>query len=561
MTKAVIVGINKYPPQYPTLQGCVNDAQDVIAYLTAERGLDPSDIMPLYDSRATKSAIVTALKDMIAASSPGDHLLFHYSGHGSQIASQDVNEPDGLDECLCPYDFDFADRDTAFTDNEMGDIMASVPDGTALTIVLDSCHSGDMQKDAKLKPRFIPVPPDLALRFKRRRLVKRRSLAAVNAALVSACASNETAADTSYGNRPNGAFTYNWLSVVREGATSSLDDLVSAVTKPLAVAPYNMHPQVDGLAQLEQATFLVEPPPASRSLVPRTVTRSPAQVVFDESWSTKVLGTDIGVDLQISIVDGGFDFQLSSMSGIPLRWSFMINGNSTQQVGLGYGFSLILATSNWTANPSQVDFDLAIRVAPPFFGQVTVTQQHVSIPVAAIPRAVAMPTSPADLLAMIQLAQLGYSKDPTPVPAQVVPRDGDGQWTGIAQIENFSGGLFGCSYNKNTDNSYIPPGFIRDHVEVLLNPPNSGNVHFNKWNDSDPHIGGFEFHVGCSSCGGGSATFYLHCVPDPAIPRTIVHAPIVIPVTPTTPKNGHSKRELGEGLQQPVPEAGGSIRA
>src|SRR5262245_60374401 len=156
MLKAVIVGINEYPES--PLQGCINDAQDVITYLTDSLGVSHSNILPLYDSRATKDATVNALRDMIATSSSGDHLLFHYSGHGAQIASQDVNEPDGLDEVLCPVDFDWGDPTTALTDNELAALLATVPSGVALTVVLDSCHSGDMKKDAKKRPRFLAPP-------------------------------------------------------------------------------------------------------------------------------------------------------------------------------------------------------------------------------------------------------------------------------------------------------------------------------------------------------------------------------------------------------------------
>src|SRR3954471_4829151 len=98
MTKAVVVGINSYH-RLP-LHGCVNDADDVIRYLMEVGGLAPADIHPLFDTRATKDAIVRALRDMIAGSRPGDHLLFHYSGHGTQVPSHDLDEPDGLDECL-----------------------------------------------------------------------------------------------------------------------------------------------------------------------------------------------------------------------------------------------------------------------------------------------------------------------------------------------------------------------------------------------------------------------------------------------------------------------------
>ena len=560
MIKAVIVGINDYPSA--PLQGCVNDADDVITYLTDVVGLSHDEILPLYDSRATKDAIVAALRDMIASSSPSDDLLFHYSGHGAQIASQDVNEPDGLDEVLCPVDFDWGKPGSAFTDKEFAAILATVPDGTALTAVLDACHSGDMaevRKDPTQRPRFMPQPHDVAFLLKGRKVVRQRAAASTNAAVVSACQSDETAADTSFNGRANGAFTYNWLVELRGHPKSVLADLVADTAVPLA--RYKMHPQLDGLSALKQATFLAAPPAANRSLVlTRAPARAAAQVVFDEAWSTKVLGLFIGVELQISIVAGGFDFQLSSSSGLPLRWSFRINGDTSQQVDLGYGFSLVLAVTNWSAVASEVGFDLALRVAPPFFGPTTIAQQHVTIPVAPVSRSLVVPASPADLLAMIQLSTLGYATEPKEPPPAIVPRDGENQWTGIAAIEPFAGGLFGCRYEKNTD-AYVPPGFIRDHIEVTLDPPNSGNVHFVRWEDSDPHIGRFQLHVGCSSCGGGTATFYMHCVRDPAVTRQAAPAPATIAERPSkTPKttNGHGR---SRELEMENPEGGGSIRA
>src|SRR5262249_30309981 len=161
----------------------------------------------LYDERATKTAILRALRDMITSSSLGDHLLFHYSGHGAQIASSDLDEPDGLDECLCPVDFSWNDRSTAFTDNELGALLATVPAGTAMTVLLDSCHSGDMSKALadriKAEPRCLKPPPDVAHRLHGKRVIRHRAIGRSNAVVISACRDSETAADTSFDGRPN----------------------------------------------------------------------------------------------------------------------------------------------------------------------------------------------------------------------------------------------------------------------------------------------------------------------------------------------------------------------
>jgi hypothetical protein len=62
----------------------------------------------LSDKRATKKAILEGLKALIAKGGTGDTLVFHYSGHGSQVRCTEGDElADGLDEIICPWDFDW----------------------------------------------------------------------------------------------------------------------------------------------------------------------------------------------------------------------------------------------------------------------------------------------------------------------------------------------------------------------------------------------------------------------------------------------------------------------
>lgn len=586
MIKALLVGINEYPGS--PLSGCVNDALDVLEYLTKTCGLRHEEILPLFDSRATKAAIVTALRDMIASSIPGDHLLFHYSGHGAQIASRDLNEPDGLDEVLCPVNFDWADPNTALTDNELGAILATVPEGTALTVVVDACHSGDISDVAKdirkkkVTPRFLPPPPDVAFRLAgRTRVSRQRAFTRSNAVVVSACASGQTAADTSFDERPNGAFTYYWLAELGARSGSSVDAVVNGVTTSLE--RFQMNPEAAGLAELRNATFLCTPAPVSRAIASRgpatTIARGPARVVFEQGWTAKVLGMDLGVDLRISIQDAGLDFQLTSNSGVPLSWCFRIDGNTVQQVDLGYGFRLVLAVSGWTLGAADVDFDLAIRVAPPFFGPITIAREHVTVPLATAERSLVVPASPADLLALIQMAQMGPNgaRPPTGSPTgRSRPRAmGEPVNLGLAWEHAFGGGLFGMSYNKNAYYE-LPNGYVRDQVEVVLDPPGSGNVYFVRWHDEvDETRASFEFHVGVSATWGGIARFFMI-----ARPQVTINEPVVrqlqqpaatggskgVLAAPAATMNGRDTSPTnGQGtsreLEMETPEAGGSIRA
>jgi hypothetical protein len=87
-------------------------------------GFASSDVMMLSDKRATKKAILGALRVLVGKGKPGDTLVFHYSGHGSQIRDTEGDElKDGKDEIICPWDFDWEDgfiKDDDFRDMFQG---------------------------------------------------------------------------------------------------------------------------------------------------------------------------------------------------------------------------------------------------------------------------------------------------------------------------------------------------------------------------------------------------------------------------------------------------------
>eukprot|EP01034_Spumella_vulgaris_P021075 gene21075-27035_t len=97
---ALCIGINNYPGTHMDLQGCVNDAQDWAAVLTA-RGYKTTLLL---DDKATKAAMVDAMSQLIASGGKDDSLIITYSGHGTYQPDEDGDEVDGLDEALCPYD-------------------------------------------------------------------------------------------------------------------------------------------------------------------------------------------------------------------------------------------------------------------------------------------------------------------------------------------------------------------------------------------------------------------------------------------------------------------------
>ena len=146
MKKALLVGINRYPDPSNELKGCVNDVRQMAETLKSRYGF-PGDgnMRILTDARATTKAILDGLAWLTAGASPGDSLVFHYSGHGSQVPDKNGDETtDRLDEILCPYDLDW---DHPLTDDDLAAACAGVPQGALLTVILDCCHSGTGLRD------------------------------------------------------------------------------------------------------------------------------------------------------------------------------------------------------------------------------------------------------------------------------------------------------------------------------------------------------------------------------------------------------------------------------
>ena len=87
----------------------------------------------LRDKDATKKKVMAALTTMVGKAKPGDHLVFTFSSHGTQVPSMpdDPDETDGLDEAFACYDIKSAgdgwDRKTVIIDNELRDLFAPCP--------------------------------------------------------------------------------------------------------------------------------------------------------------------------------------------------------------------------------------------------------------------------------------------------------------------------------------------------------------------------------------------------------------------------------------------------
>lgn len=262
--KALLVGINEYPGA--PLAGCLNDVVDMAHFITELCGFDPLNVRMLTDLRATTSEILKRLDWLVDNLHPGDRILFQYSGHGAQMASRSpAGEVDGLDEVICPVDFDWT-NEHAIRDDQFHEIFDRIPAGVQAIWVSDSCHSGDLVRDpgglgGRRARRLVP-PTDLGWRIEAAQKVGMTAKgigvhALPNIVLISGCKSDQTSADASFGGRANGALTYFLLNALKApgGQTTALKKLVPDVVTALKRASYDQTPQLEGPEGLLNQTW------------------------------------------------------------------------------------------------------------------------------------------------------------------------------------------------------------------------------------------------------------------------------------------------------------------
>lgn len=275
--KALLVGIN-YVGTSNQLNGCINDVLCINQIIRDKYGFgkdDATNVRMLTDESATTANILDRLKWLVEGAKAGDVLLYHFSGHGVQIACPNYvahEEADGLDECEVPYDFDW--RTKVIRDDDFIRIFANVPKGVNLTVISDSCHSGDLLKEiinpliqpagSPNKPRTIAIPPDiknraygLDLQPRVRGITNKRNEQV--GILISGCKDVQTSADAwiQKTKKYQGALTYYMSEVLAEAQYDiTYADLIVKVNKKLADAGYEQEPQLDGEESLKGMKFL-----------------------------------------------------------------------------------------------------------------------------------------------------------------------------------------------------------------------------------------------------------------------------------------------------------------
>lgn len=293
--KALLVGINAYPDA--PLRGCINDVRQIQGLLKQYYGFQDDGIKLLLDGAATVAGITAGLAWLAEGGADADAVrIFHYSGHGTYVADKNGDEPDGRDECLVPFDYKSAGY---ITDDVLKTLYDKFPVGGNLTLVMDSCHSGTVNKAPAedIVFRFLPVSDaeqekidaaaakfaqdqqeyvfkqikklrgqdlsdaelrakvgDLMASFAKKRFGDVRTTEAN--VLLAGCRPDQTSADARILGDYHGAFTYYLAEAIQQAKGQiSYRQAAEKTGKKLKSGNYSQIPQLEYAAQRDQAAI------------------------------------------------------------------------------------------------------------------------------------------------------------------------------------------------------------------------------------------------------------------------------------------------------------------
>ena len=149
---ALIIAIGDYPQEsyWPDISS-KNDVHHIQSALL-QLGWTSDNIINIQDAQATQAGIISQLELLQSKVNEGDIVFIHYSGHGQQVADDNGDELDHLDEAIVPYDSPMAfekgiyEGERLIRDDFIGSSTKKIrkilgPKGQVI-LILDSCHSG-----------------------------------------------------------------------------------------------------------------------------------------------------------------------------------------------------------------------------------------------------------------------------------------------------------------------------------------------------------------------------------------------------------------------------------
>lgn len=263
--KALLVGVN-YKGTKAELKGCREDVLSVKKLLESYQFSEIRVLVEDSDSLPTRDNILNGMKWLVQDAKSGDSLFFQFSGHGGQEKDKSGDEADGVDETICPLDFEtkgqIIDDDIHLT------VATPLPEGVRLTALFDACHSGtgmdlpycylpngqvkhsinvkQMASDAMgirssfLKGDKLGAAKQLFNMVQPKQ--KREKTTKAQVILFSGCKDAQTSADAHIEQKFQGAMTWALLTALKEKPSQTYAELLGNCRKLLS--KYSQTPQM-----------------------------------------------------------------------------------------------------------------------------------------------------------------------------------------------------------------------------------------------------------------------------------------------------------------------------
>jgi len=245
MKNALCVGINDYPGTANDLRGCVNDALEWSDLLKNTYGYA---VTMLLNADASPQNFTKALKKLVANAVDGSHTVITYSGHGTNVADTNGDEPDGRDEAICLYGGNLIDDDIRA-------ILKDINPASKLTFISDSCHSGTVTRaflfaiSDLVIPRYLPPEDEMEAYGISAKDVSGRIMlpeSGMKEILISGCQPTEYSYDASFNGKAYGAMTYYATMVLRQNPNITYNDFYSKLREKLPSGSYPQTPLLEG---------------------------------------------------------------------------------------------------------------------------------------------------------------------------------------------------------------------------------------------------------------------------------------------------------------------------
>ena len=246
---SIHIGLNYVDPNhYSGWNGKLNaaeyDAND-ICLIAEVCGFLPTKLLR---AEATRSAVISFIKNTATKLKGNDFLLISYSGHGGQLPDLNSDEDDGLDETWCLYDGELVD-------DELYELWSEFEKGVRILVLSDSCHSGSMVKYARnlvmiktdLIPKYLPDQIVSNTYFSNKKFyddilkgvkkIKSEDIAA-SVKLISGCQDNQSSFDGPFNGEFTGALKKVWNGGKFRGNYTSFHEKITSLLPPVQSPNY-----------------------------------------------------------------------------------------------------------------------------------------------------------------------------------------------------------------------------------------------------------------------------------------------------------------------------------